>query len=184
MKEVRTRNIDEVRRLLESSSPEEIRVRDENDWTVLHHAVLQGDVPMLKLLLQRSEICDPEYLNARNRSGCTALMDACRKADQERWSRLAHILLEFDQCKVNIKDDTDQERSALYFVVERPANKSSTSVANALLKKKADILPVFEGLSHNTGYPEVNKAIQALKQRRKQSRGSFRSIFQGNAIPR
>lgn len=184
LEEIRKRNIDKVEQILETSPPENIRVRDKDDWTVLHYAVLQGDVSLLELLLQRPEIRDPEYLNAKNSSGYTALMDACRKADQARWSKLAHLLLGVDQCEVNIRDDTDQKRSALYLVVERPPNKSSTSVANALLNKNADIVPVFEGLPHNTGYAEVNKAIQALKQRRRQARGSFRGIFQGNAIPR
>lgn len=167
-----------VREELRNSSTEDICVRDDDQWTLLHHAVLQENVPLLKLLLRKSEICDSSYLNAVNSSGHTALMEACKRARHERGSKLAHLLLEHG-CEVNVVDGTKQKRSALYFIVELSANDYSISVANALLERKADVSSIYENLSHKKGYPKVNKAVEEY---RRQTRGSFGDRLLGNVL--
>lgn len=177
MKNPRTQ-IGRVRALLRT---EEICVRDGDDWTLLHHAVLQENVPLLRLLLQQPKICERAYLDARNSSGHTALMESSKRSDHQRGSQLAHLLLEHN-CDVNVFDDSEQRRSALYFVVQRPANDYSISVANALLVRKADVLPILKGLPDKKGYPEVNKAVEQIKRQRKANRGSLSKRLIGNVL--
>lgn len=162
-----------VKKRLERDPPENVCVYDEDDWTVLHHAVLQENPALLELLLQDPRISEADYLNARNVQGHTALMEACKRADHEKGSRTAHLLLE-RECDVNAIDDSQQERSALYFVVQRPGNKYSIPVADALLSKGASLEPVVKGLPEKLGaYPSVNEAANGLNREDRRDRGSL-----------
>lgn len=138
---VKMKNVERVIGLLSTTSDDEVCVYDEDEWTVLHHAILQNSPHMLNILLQQPQLRAPEYLNKQNWQRQTALMDAAKRADRKRGLKMVKLLLEYN-ADVNILDEAD--RGALHWVVDRPPDPTGCSdeAAKLLLHKGAKVEPL------------------------------------------
>lgn len=113
---IQMNEIEASKAFLADMEDDELPIKDEDNWTLLHYAVLVHP-KIMHALLQRSSIQSPDYLNAQNNAKQTALMDACKKADSQSGYTMVEMLLKHG-ADAKIKDNI--HRTALHFTIGRP----------------------------------------------------------------
>lgn len=124
---------------------------DEEGWTVLHHAVANRSPDMLKLLLGRGSIEQPDFVNEKNNLYLTPLMLAAHFADYSEAYTMSEMLLQ-NGAKVNERDREEVEegndganlkaRTALHFAISDSPSDESERLASLLLECGADVRAV------------------------------------------
>ncbi|KAK5080923.1 hypothetical protein LTR05_008239 [Lithohypha guttulata] len=161
---IKLKDVDTAKALLAVMEDDELRIYDEDGWTLLHHAVL-AHPKIMYALLKRSTVQASEYTNTQNDQGQTVLMDAAKQADSAQGCEMVKLLLEY-QCDVNVQDGI--KRTALHFAINRPPDPEGNSekVIDMLLDKGANAKLILESgaeyrLKH---YPALKTRVEESEQ--------------------
>ena len=183
---VKHKEADIVRGILESPEVVDIRIRDAEDWTLLHYAAHNADLETLSALLESSVGRAPEFVNATSKEGQTALMQVAKQADTDQSLELAKVLIDHG-CDLDIEDDSDignssEEgsaigRSALYFIIDGPKTPNRERLVELFVGKGANKTIIQET------YPEKAAYYPALREEsQKRDRGSSTSSITGRVM--
>nr|POF26308.1 e3 ubiquitin-protein ligase mib2 [Quercus suber] len=106
--------------------------KNEDEWSVLHHAVHQSRPGITDLILNIA----PDLRDAVDRAGKTALHYCVERED------LAHarILLEHVRTALDVNAGDEQERSPLYFAASKPYNARRNEMICLLLDHHATFI--------------------------------------------
>lgn len=140
----------------------DITAKHAEQWTVLHHAAHKLDHFAVRQILEIE--ARTEFLNAKTDQGFTALMYAARLSSAESSVMVARELLE-GGCDVNVADESEDHRTALYLVVEDSKTDTRQMWVELLLDKGARIAPIQKRIPKRfENYPILAKKLKEQKQ--------------------
>ena len=124
------------------SEGEDPTIKDPNEWSLLHHSTHLVDVQTTCALLEA--LSTPEVIDARTRDGYTALMHVAGQADTDGSCEIADELLKRGS-QVDLKDHSEDNRTALWWAVDGGYSKNRERLIGILVHNGALVTPVRSG---------------------------------------
>ena len=123
-----------ARKLLDFEA--DAKITDDDDWTLLHHAVSCNSIEALKILLERNSRDSLGIdVNGRSSQRWTALMNAAERAYECEKYAIAELLIKY---KADVNAIDGRGRSALHLTVSGTRTVVRENFANLLLTYGAD----------------------------------------------
>ena len=120
----------------------DLTIIDANKWTLLHHAADQLDQPATHHILEAES--SPDFVDAKTSEGLTALMYVAGQAGINGSYETAAELIS-KRCDVNLKDDSEDKRTALWFAVNGSAEGQRKRLVDLLVNSGAVTAPILDG---------------------------------------
>ncbi|KAL1960925.1 hypothetical protein VTO42DRAFT_5909 [Malbranchea cinnamomea] len=160
-----------VKRLL-FEYKEPFTFKNDNGNTILHLAAAQGDIRLVKMVLDH---IDPATLFVRNKQGFTVLHCAVNPRCEKTFRHILQRIVQVSSCYpskplinffltrgVNIHAKTKKGRTALHMAC---SDRSKIAAVHALIEAGADVeMPDYEGFPplHWANTHECDQAVEAL----------------------
>ena len=121
---------------------EDPTIKDPNEWSLLHHSTHLVDLQTTRALLEA--LSSQEFVDARTRDGYTALMHVAGQADADGSCEIADELIKRGS-QVNIKDHSEDSRTALWWAVDGGYSKNRERLVEILVDNGAIVTPIRTG---------------------------------------
>jgi hypothetical protein len=155
---VRRKDHRKIKKLLEDGL--EIAVKDDDDWTLLHHACHNLDNDSVAVLLADPERLPAGWLDMKTRRGETALMRIAQQADRSASIDIARTLLD-SGCDANVVQDGSTSRDALYYILDHSKTSKRVRFVRLLVRdNNARIDLVKDAFPQRVKeYPDIRRAM-------------------------
>jgi hypothetical protein len=134
----------QVEDLLQVASEDELIATDAEDWTLLHYATHLSSLPSTKAILDHPS--SPNLLHAQTKDGQTPLMFVAAQPEANDSCAIAEQLIK-QGCNVDVRDKSEDARTALYHAVDGSHSKLRQEMVELLAanSKFETIKAVWEG---------------------------------------
>ncbi len=141
---VKYRQADRVQQLI--SEGQDATIEDPYKWSLLHHSTHLVDVQTTFALLEAPSL--RELVDAKTRDCFTALMHVAGQADADGSWEIAEALIRSGS-DVNIQDESEDKRTALWWAVDGSYSTNRERLINILVRAGANVDSVRSGKLEN-----------------------------------